>query len=44
MLRRLFYDARIRDLFWQVAISASLVGLTVFFIRNASQNLSLIHI
>ncbi|MCX7322973.1 MAG: ABC transporter permease subunit [Hyphomicrobiales bacterium] len=39
MLRRLFYDARIRDLFWQVAISASLVGLTVFFIRNASQNM-----
>lgn len=39
MLRRLFYDAKVRDLFWQVAICASLIGLTVFFVRNASQNM-----
>jgi general L-amino acid transport system permease protein len=38
-LRRLFYDARIRDLFWQAAISVALVALTVFFVRNASQNM-----
>jgi general L-amino acid transport system permease protein len=39
MLQRLLYDAKIRDLFWQVAISAALVLLTVFFVRNASQNM-----
>jgi general L-amino acid transport system permease protein len=39
MLRRLFYDAKIRDLFWQVAISAALVALTIFFVRNASANM-----
>lgn len=38
-LRRLFYDARIRDLFWQVAITGALVALAVFFVRNASQNM-----
>lgn len=38
-LRRLFYDARIRDIFWQVAISAALIALTIFFVRNASQNM-----
>lgn len=38
-LRRLFYDARLRDLFWQVAISLALVAVTVFFVRNASQNM-----
>jgi general L-amino acid transport system permease protein len=39
MLRRLLYDARIRDLFWQVAITVSLAALIVFFVRNASQNM-----
>ncbi len=39
MLRRLIYDSKIRDLFWQVAICAGLIGLTVFFVRNASQNM-----
>ncbi len=38
-LRRLLYDARIRDIFWQVTILAALIGLTVFFVRNASQNM-----
>lgn len=39
MLRRLYYDARVRDLFWQIAISVGLVALTIFFVRNASQNM-----
>jgi general L-amino acid transport system permease protein len=39
MLRRLLYDAKIRDLFWQIAISVALVALTWFFVRNASQNM-----
>ena len=39
MLRRLYYDAKVRDLFWQVAISSALVALTVFFVRNASENM-----
>jgi general L-amino acid transport system permease protein len=38
-LRRLVYDARVRDIFWQVAICTALVALTVFFVRNASQNM-----
>lgn len=39
MLRRLFYDAKIRDLFWQVAVSLALIALVWFFIRNASANM-----
>jgi general L-amino acid transport system permease protein len=39
MLRRLLYDAKIRDLFWQVVIFLALVVLTIFFVRNASQNM-----
>lgn len=39
MLRRLLYDAKVRDIFWQVAILVTLVALTVFFVRNASQNM-----
>jgi general L-amino acid transport system permease protein len=38
-LRRLFYDARVRDLFWQALICGTLVALTIFFVRNASQNM-----
>src|SRR5205085_2603625 len=32
-------DKRVRDLFWQVLVVLSLVLLTVFFVRNASQNM-----
>ena len=39
MFARLYYDAKIRDLFWQVAVSVALVALTVFFVRNASDNM-----
>jgi general L-amino acid transport system permease protein len=39
MLRRLLYDGKIRDLFWQVAITLGLIALTIFFVRNASQNM-----
>ncbi len=39
MLRRLYYDAKVRDLFWQVAISVALVALAWFFVSNASRNM-----
>ncbi|MBN9064724.1 MAG: hypothetical protein BGP06_13740 [Rhizobiales bacterium 65-9] len=39
MLRRLLYDAKIRDAIYQVALIAGLVALSVWFVRNASQNL-----
>ena len=38
-MRRLFYDAKIRDIFWQVAFVAGLIAAIVYFVRNASQNL-----
>ncbi|MET0605790.1 MAG: ABC transporter permease subunit [Beijerinckiaceae bacterium] len=39
MLRRLLYDAKIRDAIYQVALIAALVLAFVWFVRNASQNL-----
>ncbi len=39
MLRRLLYDAKIRDAIYQIALVALLVGASVWFVRNASQNL-----
>lgn len=39
MLRRLYYDARVRDVFWQVAVAAGLVFLAVYFVKNASDNM-----
>lgn len=38
-LRRILYDARIRDLFWQIAVFVALGALTWFFVRNASENM-----
>jgi general L-amino acid transport system permease protein len=38
-LRAFVRDKRVRDLFWQAAVVAGLLGLTVFFVRNASQNM-----
>ncbi|HEX8664841.1 MAG TPA: ABC transporter permease subunit [Beijerinckiaceae bacterium] len=38
-LRAFVRDKRVRDLFWQAAVIAALVALTVFFVRNASQNM-----
>lgn len=32
-------DKRVRDWFYQIALIALLVGLTVFFVRNASENM-----
>ncbi len=39
MLRRLLYDAKIRDAIYQIALVMGLVALSVWFVRNASQNL-----
>ena len=39
MLRRLFYDAKIRDIVWQVLFVAGLIATITYFVRNASQNL-----
>ena len=32
-------DKRVRDWFYQIALILLLVGLTVFFVRNASENM-----
>ena len=38
-LKTLLYDKNARDLFWQVAVLGGLVGLCVYFVRNASENM-----
>src|SRR3954470_1672754 len=38
-LRAFIRDKRVRDLFWQAAVVLGLVLVTVFFVRNASQNM-----
>ncbi|MGL4286991.1 MAG: amino acid ABC transporter permease [Phreatobacter sp.] len=38
-LTRLIYDKRVREIFWQVVILLGLVIVTVFIVRNASQNM-----
>ena len=38
-LTTILYDKKIRDLFYQVAVLAGLVGLCVYFVRNASENM-----
>ncbi|MBN8937982.1 MAG: ABC transporter permease subunit [Rhizobiales bacterium] len=38
-LTRLIYDKRVREIFWQVVILLALVIVTVFIVRNASQNM-----
>ena len=38
-LTALLYDKKIRDLFYQIAVLASLVGIGVYFVRNASENM-----
>ncbi len=35
----LFNDKRVRDWIYQIALVVALVGLTVFFVRNASENM-----
>lgn len=39
MWQRIFYDAKTRDRIWQAAILVGLALLTVFFVRNASDNM-----
>ena len=39
MLLRLFYNAKFRDRLWQAAVLIGLVVLTIFFVRNASENM-----
>ncbi len=41
MIRTLAFinDKRVRDLFYQVALVLMLIGLTVWFVRNASENM-----
>ena len=38
-LSALLYDKKIRDLLYQVAVLVSLVGIGVYFVRNASENM-----
>lgn len=38
-MTRFFYDKRVRDIFWQVALLAGLAVTAVVFVRNASQNM-----
>jgi len=39
MLGRLLYDRKIRDRLWQAVITLGLLGLIVYFVRNASDNM-----
>lgn len=38
-MTRYFYDKRVRDIFWQVALLAGLAATVVIIVRNASQNM-----
>jgi general L-amino acid transport system permease protein len=38
-LTALLYDKKIRDLFYQIAVLTALVGIGVYFVRNASENM-----
>ncbi len=38
-MTRYFYDKRVREIFWQVALLAGLAAAIVLIVRNASQNM-----
>jgi len=39
-MRAFVNNRRVRDVFWQIAVWAAVVGLIVYFVRNASDNMA----